>query len=99
MIQQGQTQNTCHPQQGLLLSAEADYIWQYDQNGKAILFYLARAVRNHRGIGCLLCHFNGIQGFSQRIRSERQSDPVLICPALTATAKSAIKASSVSPER
>ena len=33
------------------------------------------------------------------IRSDLDKDPVLICPALTATAKSAIVVSSVSPER
>ena len=32
-------------------------------------------------------------------RSERAGAPVLICPALTATAISAINVSSVSPER
>ena len=32
-------------------------------------------------------------------RSERASEPVLICPQLVATAKSAIVESSVSPER
>ena len=33
------------------------------------------------------------------VRSPRQALPVLICPAFTATARSAIVASSVSPER
>jgi len=33
------------------------------------------------------------------VRSPRQGLPVLICPAFTATARSAIVASSVSPER
>ena len=33
------------------------------------------------------------------VRSPRASDPVLICPAFTATARSATKVSSVSPDR
>ncbi len=33
------------------------------------------------------------------VRSERASEPVLICPQLVATARSAMVASSVSPER
>src|SRR5690606_26224367 len=33
------------------------------------------------------------------VRSERLAEPVLICPAFTATARSAMKVSSVSPER
>src|SRR5271170_8295431 len=32
-------------------------------------------------------------------RSDRESEPVLICPALVATARSAMNVSSVSPER
>src|SRR4030042_3388662 len=33
------------------------------------------------------------------MRSERETDPVLICPTPVATARSAMKVSSVSPER
>jgi hypothetical protein len=33
------------------------------------------------------------------MRSVREAEPVLICPALVATARSAMKVSSVSPER
>jgi hypothetical protein len=33
------------------------------------------------------------------IRSERQADPVLICPAFVATTRSEIVVSSVSPDR
>src|SRR6202030_4555387 len=47
----------------------------------------------------LSCSSRRISWLYLASRSERDSDPVLICPQLVATAKSAIVVSSVSPER
>jgi hypothetical protein len=40
-----------------------------------------------------------ISWLSFAVRSDRDSEPVLICPQFTATARSAMVVSSVSPER
>lgn len=63
-----------------------------------MLFRIKGIFPKYRALEPNICSiFNNLLYFA--ILSERDSEPVLMSPLFTATAKSAIKVSSVSPER